>query len=62
MVHVKKGLGNCFKRIDRPYLRRDLVVTKKGENVRHDLLGGVVGEKAGQIYPVGNLLNGVKAM
>lgn len=46
MIHVKKGFGDLFKGIDRPYLRRDLVVAKEGKNVRHGLPGRIVGKKA----------------
>jgi hypothetical protein len=37
MIHVKKGLGDRLKGIDRPYLRRDLVTAQEGKNVRHGL-------------------------
>ena len=49
MVHVEKGLGDPLKGIDRPHIRRELMAAEKGKNLRHGLLGGIVGEKARQI-------------
>lgn len=62
MIHVKKGLGDRFKGIDRPYLRRDLVTAQEGKNVRHGLPGRIIGEKACQINPIGNFFDGVKSI
>ena len=62
MIHVKKGLGDCFKGIDCPCIRRDLAVAEEGKNIRHGLPGRIVGEKARQIYSIGNFLNGVKTI
>lgn len=62
MIHVKKSLGDRFKGIDRPYLRRDPVAAQEGKNVRHGLPGRIVGEKACQINPIGDFFNGVKAI
>ena len=62
MIHVKKGLGDCFKGIDCPCIRRDLAVVEEGKNIRHGLPGRIVGEKACQINSIGYFFNGVKTI
>lgn len=62
MIHVKKGLGDRLKGIDRSCFRRDLAAAQEGKNIRHGLPGRIVGEKACQINSIGYFFNGVKAI